>query len=119
MPTTTVRTLDLELDAEAIYEADHDFIAQLNAAQSSWVAGVNPRIHGRPLSEIRRISGVRSDNSTRFHRRSAAPKKERSEEERKRIRESLPDSFDWRNVSGINYVGPMRDQLNCGSCYAL
>jgi cathepsin C len=118
VPTTTVRTLDLELDAEAIYEADHDFIAQLNAAQSSWVAGVNPRIHGRPLSEIRRISGVRSDNSTRFHRRSAAPKKERSEEERKRIRESLPDSFDWRNVSGINYVGPMRDQLNCGSCYA-
>jgi cathepsin C len=30
----------------------------------------------------------------------------------------LPDSFDWRNISGINYVSPIRNQGNCGSCYA-
>ena len=30
----------------------------------------------------------------------------------------LPSSFDWRNVNGVNYVSPIRDQGQCGSCYA-
>uniref|UniRef100_A0A915K5N2 Peptidase C1A papain C-terminal domain-containing protein n=1 Tax=Romanomermis culicivorax TaxID=13658 RepID=A0A915K5N2_ROMCU len=30
----------------------------------------------------------------------------------------LPTSFDWRNISGVSYVSPVRAQLTCGSCYA-
>lgn len=30
----------------------------------------------------------------------------------------LPEAFDWRNVSNTTFVGSMRDQLTCGSCYA-
>jgi len=31
---------------------------------------------------------------------------------------SIPANFDWRNVSGVNYVSPVRSQASCGSCYA-
>jgi len=30
---------------------------------------------------------------------------------------ALPENFTWRNASGINYVTPVRPQMNCGSCY--
>lgn len=31
---------------------------------------------------------------------------------------ALPAQWDWRNVDGKDYVGAVRDQLRCGSCYA-
>jgi cathepsin C len=27
----------------------------------------------------------------------------------------LPDSFDWRNINGTNFVSPIRNQQQCGS----
>jgi C1A family cysteine protease len=31
---------------------------------------------------------------------------------------TLPAAFDWRNYNGNSYIGPVRDQGNCGSCYS-
>ncbi|MHC4213097.1 MAG: C1 family peptidase, partial [Planctomycetota bacterium] len=31
---------------------------------------------------------------------------------------SMPSSFDWRNVDGVDYTTPIRNQLGCGSCWA-
>ncbi len=33
-------------------------------------------------------------------------------------RADLPAAFDWRSYEGRAYIGPVRDQGNCGSCYA-
>ena len=34
------------------------------------------------------------------------------------LEKQLPSSFDWRNHNGHSYIGPIRDQGDCGSCYA-
>lgn len=31
----------------------------------------------------------------------------------------IPESFDLRNVNGVNMMGKQRDQGSCGSCYAM
>jgi C1A family cysteine protease len=31
---------------------------------------------------------------------------------------TLPSSFDWRNYNGHSYIGGVRDQGGCGSCYS-
>jgi hypothetical protein len=31
----------------------------------------------------------------------------------------LPEQWDWRNVNGFDFTGPVRDQKACGSCYAM
>jgi len=33
-------------------------------------------------------------------------------------RQATPSSFDWRDVSGDSYIGAVRNQGSCGSCYA-
>lgn len=31
----------------------------------------------------------------------------------------IPREWDFRNIGGYDFTGPVRDQLECGSCYTL
>jgi cathepsin C len=95
---------------KAVWKRDDEFVHKLNAAQSLWKAGHNAAVVGRDIKTLQRRAGV----PVRIHPRTARAQSVGSAARRT----DLPDSWDWRNVSGIDYVGPMRDQLNCGSCYS-
>ena len=43
---------------------------------------------------------------------------EESQDVSRKARKSLPTQFDWRNHNGRSYIGPVRNQGQCGSCYA-
>jgi len=31
----------------------------------------------------------------------------------------IPESYDFRNIDGYDFTGPLRDQAECGSCYTV
>eukprot|EP00768_Dysnectes_brevis_P007229 gnl/Dysnectes_brevis/602_a666_3810.p1 GENE.gnl/Dysnectes_brevis/602_a666_3810~~gnl/Dysnectes_brevis/602_a666_3810.p1 ORF type:complete len:429 (+),score=131.28 gnl/Dysnectes_brevis/602_a666_3810:55-1341(+) len=65
--------------------------------------------------EGKRWSTTRLEHS----RRTTIPlRKAPKSKEDKSFRNNYPTSFDWRDIDGQDYVGDIRDQLNCGSCFA-
>ena len=114
-------------------QEDADFI---NSAQSSWRAAVYPHLVSsqmkdivnmrggprsvspvspvRPLSSlsVRSVLPVKPSQTGRVHHQ---VRRNRTSQNLPRY---LPASWDWRDVSGQNFVSDVRNQGGCGSCYA-
>ncbi|KAL3174081.1 hypothetical protein MRX96_011822 [Rhipicephalus microplus] len=89
-----------------------EFVVLVNKAQRSWTAKVHEPFRGKTLNQMMSIRGGHRNRNFRNPPPAAVT------EEQRKLASTLPEEFDWRNVSGVNYVSPVRNQDSCGSCYA-
>ncbi|KAF2359367.1 Peptidase C1A papain C-terminal [Trinorchestia longiramus] len=93
---------------DELHVNDLERIERINSLQKFWTAKAYPQHEKYTRREMLRRGGSLS---------APLPPPAPATEEQKARAALLPTSFDWRNVSGVNYVSPVRDQASCGSCY--
>jgi len=87
-------------------------IATVNKSGAKWTAGVNSRFAGKPIHAVKRQLGVRDVNPPAWKR---PPYKVHTGFDIA----ALPDNFDSRqNWPSCPSIQEVRDQSDCGSCWA-
>ena len=106
------RTVGSKFNLERKYIPNKNFISEINAAQNLWQATHYPSMSGMTLEGLMRRAGGLPNTP------SSHPSTSPVSQHVKLAAKELPESFDWRNRDGVNFVSPIRNQEQCGSCYA-
>lgn len=86
---------------------------EVNSRQTTWTAAVNARFANVTVADVKRQLGTILPHDEGY----VAPEVERSDFN---VDATIPESFDARTAwpACSNIIGRVRDQSNCGSCWA-
>lgn len=110
------------LKAATVAALGHDatrleYVNQLNSMGLTWTAGINPRFQGQPMGSAKPLCGVKEDNLARLKDSILSGEIEVFEAPEGFV---APDSFDsatnWPACAKV--IDDIRDQSNCGCCWA-
>ncbi|EFC49832.1 cathepsin C [Naegleria gruberi] len=124
-----------DFEHSTVFVNNDRYIQALNKAQSTWKATAHKQFEGMTFAELKRITGSyrRSYQKTRNLKKQQAKLRAMNadkvtlfngktgqfeSQDAEKLRASLPTEFDWTNVNGRDFVVPVRNQEQCGSCYA-
>jgi len=115
---------DRPLDASAQQKKVEGINRKVSMLQLGWKAREMPKFNGRTMREVNSYAGIKREAHFRnLHRdmvmqqRRATPRSQVFLQSKKPA--VLPKTFDWSNVNGKNFLEPVMDQADCGSCYAV
>jgi cathepsin C len=115
------KSFDTPLTPKAQKKAVQKLNKKLSMLQLGWHAREVKKWNGKTLREINQYVGIKRSRSRRdMHREMLQQQAEKPKAPHSFLQRAteLPKSFDWGDVSGMNYLEPVMDQADCGSCYA-
>lgn len=118
--STKKSSFDTPLNPKAQKKAVKELNKRIGLLQLSWRAQEVNKWNGLSMREVNQYVGIkRTERRRDLHREMLRQKGvepiARSFLQRDR---ALPKSFDWSDVNGVNFLEPVMDQADCGSCYA-
>jgi len=140
VPSPLVKTSGYDEPLDHTY---HSSVADsLNMLQDLWTAKPHPRFAGMSLREMNSMAGLTRSLPLSLQRDLFGPSSPETmprgpvsflqveqnllqKQQRLAVGErdasafEMPVAWDWRNVSGVNWLDGVLDQGECGSCYAV
>jgi len=101
-----------KVDLSTMYVKNMDFVRAINNSTKLWEATHYPELEGMTLKgRLMRAGGLS------MHNRYILPPTAPVSPATRLFTATLPRALDWRDDNGRNFVSPIRNQGQCGSCY--
>jgi len=103
---------------EDVFVPEEELVSHINTKlQTTWSAKRYTEFEGRPMLEVQQSMGTVLPHY-KLQPEDRADQQRWAQDELINVGD-LPESWDWRNVGGQNFVGDVVNQGSCGSCFAV